>query len=208
MGITLQGARALKSVKSRSMKLIATKDSIKRRRQTYRGATFAITAAVTAALLSACNPSEPAAPNASLSATTSSASLSKSSPLSSPLAKLGVLSFTQPSAGKGGITGRLVSKLNGYETPYIGGDLYLGSFLAADKPDAPPVVAFSVEIDPKAVVYQADGQFAFTNIQPGTYTLIVWNPENSFVVEQPGIGAVKVVVEADKVIELGTIAIP
>jgi hypothetical protein len=188
--------------------MYVTKEFLKRARQAWRSVVYVLTAAVTMMALSACSSSEPAAPNAPNASTTSTTSLSESSPLNSPLAKPGALSFPQPSTGMGGATGRLVSKLNGYETPYVGGDLYLGSFLAADKPDAPPVVAFSVDIDPKALVYQADGQFAFTNVKPGTYTLIVWNPETSFVVEQPGVGAVKVVIEPDKVLELGTIQIP
>jgi hypothetical protein len=146
-------------------------------------------------LLSACNANTPAIP--------------LSSPLGSPLAQPSVvLSYAKPSAGKGAATGRLVTQANGQEIGYLGGDLYLAGFLAGSKSDAPPIVSFSVDINPKAVVYQADGQFAFTDIAPGTYTLVVWNPATSFIVENPGKGAVVVVIEPDKVAEIGKILIP
>ncbi len=152
-----------------------------------------IATAVAALALSACNSTDSTLPLAS--------------PLSSPLAKPASLSYAKPSVGKGGATGRLVSMANGQELGYVGGDLYLGAFLPGSKADAPPMVAFSTDSDPKAVVYQTDGQFAFTDIAPGTYTLIVWNPNTSFVVERPGQGAVKVVIEPDKTIDLGTLTI-
>ncbi|NJM42185.1 MAG: hypothetical protein HC853_16265 [Anaerolineae bacterium] len=115
------------------------------------------------------------------------------SPLNSPLPNNAPdgLDYPKPSAGKGAITGRLVTMLNGLETGYKGGDLYLGVFFAGSKADAPLMVSVSPDTDPKAVVYGNDGRFAFTDIAPGTYTLVVWNPTTSFVVEKPGEGAVK-----------------
>jgi hypothetical protein len=97
--------------------------------------------------------------------------------------------------------------LNGLETGYKGGDLYLGVFFAGSKADAPPMVSVSPDTDPKAVLYSNDGRFAFTDITPGIYTLVVWNPTTSFVVEKPGEGAVKIVVDADKVVDVGSIPI-
>jgi hypothetical protein len=144
--------------------------------------------------LSACNATTPAMP--------------LTSPLSSPLALSSSLSFAKPNAGKGAATGRLITMVNGQETGYVGGDLFLAGFLVGSKPEAPPMVSFSVDSSPKAVMYQADGQFAFTNIAPGTYTLIVWNPSTSFIVENPGKGAVTVVIEADKVTKVDNILVP
>lgn len=145
--------------------------------------------------LSACNASAPAIP--------------LNSPLGSPLdASPSALSYAKPGAGKGAATGRLFTRANGLELGYVGGDLYLGGFLAGSKSDAPPIVSFSVDSNPKAVVYQADGQFAFTDIAPGTYTLVLWSPATSFIVENPGKGAVTVVIQPDKVTELGSILIP
>jgi hypothetical protein len=150
--------------------------------------------AIVIMLLSACNANTPAIP--------------LSSPLGSPLAQPSVLSYARPSAGKGAATGRLVTQANGQEIGYQGGDLYLAGFLAGSNSDAPPIVSFSVDGNPKAAVYLADGQFAFTDIAPGTYTLVVWNPATSFVVENPGKGAVVVVIEPDKVAEIGKILVP
>jgi hypothetical protein len=71
------------------------------------------------------------------------------------------------------------------------------------------MVSFSENVDPKAGVYQSDGNFVFGNIQPGEYALIVWNPVSSFVVELPdGGGMIQVKVEPNTIANLGTIVIP
>ena len=145
--------------------------------------------------LSACNSSTPALP--------------LTSPLGSPLnSSPSALSYAKPGAGKGAATGRLFTRSNGLEIGYVGGDLYLAGFLAGSRSDAPPIVSFSVDSNPKAVVYQADGQFAFTDIAPGTYTLVLWSPATSFIVENSDKGAVTVVIQPDKVTEIGSILIP
>ena len=153
-----------------------------------------------------------------LAACTTSLPAPTASPLTSPLpsreeqAPVATIPPTLvapvPEAGKGGIIGRLASgSLNG--PGYVGGDLYLGSLIPADDPKAQPMVSFSEGIDPKAGVYQSDGRFAFNNVQPGNYALVVWNPVTSFVVELPnGGGMVQVKVEPDKVTDLGVIVIP
>lgn len=113
-----------------------------------------------------------------------------------------------PEAGKGGIMGRLVAGSS--DGPgYFGGDLYLGSLIPASDPSAQPMISFSENVDPKADVYQSDGRFAFNNVQPGNYALVVWTPGISFVVELPnGGGMVQVKVEPGKVTDLGVLVIP
>jgi len=111
-------------------------------------------------------------------------------------------------AGKGGVIGRLVA--GSADGPgYVGGDLYLGSLIPASDPQAQPMVSFSENVDPKAGVYQSDGNFVFGNIQPGEYALVVWNPVSSFVVELPdGGGMIRVKVEPNTITNLDTIVIP
>ena len=133
------------------------------------------------------------------------------SPIISPIPGPGVataaLEYPPPQPGLGAVVGRLVA---GSETGlgYVGGDLYLGSLIPGSDPNAQPVVAFSEGVDPKAVVYNQDGTFAFTNIVPGTYALAVWTPANSFVIEAPGGALIEVVVRADQTTDLGTIVVP
>jgi hypothetical protein len=57
------------------------------------------------------------------------------------------------------------------------------------------------------VVHEPDGKFAFTNVPPNTYALIIWTPVGGFPLEPPERGFIKVVVEADKITDLGTIVL-
>jgi len=132
------------------------------------------------------------------------------SPLPTPTATVVEPPVARPvsEAGKGGVIGRLVAGSPDGQG-YVGGDLYLGSLIPASDPTVQPMVSFSENVDPKAGVYQSDGNFSFGNIQPGEYALIVWNPVSSFVVESPnGGGMVRVKVEPNTVTNLGTIVIP
>ena len=137
---------------------------------------------------------------------------SVSSPVSTPapssIATPTVLVQPTLNPGLGGITGKLVSgSVTG--RAYIGGDLYLGRLIPGSDPKGQPTVALSNDVDPKTDVHNPDGQFNFTDIKPGNYALVIWNPTNSFVVEFPnGGGMIQVKVEPDKVTDLGTIVIP
>jgi len=90
----------------------------------------------------------------------------------------------------------------------MAGDLFLGKLIPADQPGAPPAVAFSEQTDLRASVRNSDGTFAFSDIAPGTYALIVWTPLTSFVIEAASGGLLKAVVEADRTNDLGTVVIP
>jgi len=52
------------------------------------------------------------------------------------------------------------------------------------------------------------GRFAFPDLEPGTYALILWTPARSFVINDPETGqGLLVTVEAGVIIELGKIAV-
>lgn len=147
-------------------------------------------------LVAACASPQPA-PSTSILATQAP------SPVSTP----SVLRYATPRQGLGGITGRLVAgSVNG--PGYMGGDLYLGRLIPGSDPKAPPAVAFSNDSDPKADIYNTDGTFAFTNVQPGNYALVMWNPALDFVIEYPKGTLLEVTVTQNKVTDLGTIVIP
>jgi hypothetical protein len=112
-----------------------------------------------------------------------------------------------PRPGTGVVIGKVApASKTGYH--YSAQDLYLGKLLPAGQPDAQPAVSFTFGTDPGTTVHNPDGTFAFTNIVPGTYVLIIWAPENSFVVKLPEGGLIKVVIEKDKVTDLGNIVLP
>jgi hypothetical protein len=87
-------------------------------------------------------------------------------------------------------------------------DLYLGKLLPAEQPNADPAVSFTFGVNPGTSVHNSDGTFAFTDVVPGTYVLIIWSPENSFVIKSPQGGLIKVVVEKDKITDLGSVVLP
>ena len=130
------------------------------------------------------------------------------SPLNTPASPAPSNPAPTPKSGTGAVIGRTVAgSLDG--PGYVGDELYLGSLIPASDPQAEPMISLSENVDPKADIYQSDGYFAFNNVQPGNYALVMWNPVSSFVVELPnGSGMVQVKVEPDKVTDLGVIVIP
>jgi hypothetical protein len=111
-----------------------------------------------------------------------------------------------PRPGTGVVIGKLVSASQ-TDFPYTAQDLYLGRMIPAAQPNAEPAVAFTYGDDPGTTVRYPDGTFAFTDVVPGTYVLLIWTPGNSFVIEAPEGGLIKVVVEADKTTDLGNVVL-
>jgi hypothetical protein len=87
-------------------------------------------------------------------------------------------------------------------------DLYLGKLLPAMQPNAKPAISFTFGVDSGTTVHNPDGTFAFTDVVPDTYVLIIWTPENSFVIDSPEGGFIKVIVEMDKITDLGDVVLP
>lgn len=118
-----------------------------------------------------------------------------------------VAPYPKPRPGTGAVIGKL--ELAVLDNPAYGaGDLFLGRLIPASVPDAPPVVSFDYNSDPRTVVHEPNGTFAFTNVVPGNYALLIWTPAIGFVVEKPEGGLVVVVIEMDKTIDLGIIRLP
>lgn len=116
------------------------------------------------------------------------------------------LEIPEPEADSGIVTGQLLTPGPG-GSPYIG-SLYLASTIASDQEGFPPIVAFSDQVDPLAVQDQS-GRFLFTDIAPGNYSLVIWNPVASTVIEEPGTNDYMVFeVKAGEVTDLGVIGIP
>ena len=87
-------------------------------------------------------------------------------------------------------------------------DLYLARSVSANQSGSSPIISFSFSTDPHTVVHDPDGRFAFTDVEPGTYVLIVWMPGLYLVIQNEDGEPEPVVVEADKIIDVGTIVAP
>lgn len=111
-----------------------------------------------------------------------------------------------PKTDLGIVTGKLLSS-DPDNPPYIA-TLYLGSTIKADKEGFPPMVSLSADTDPKAL--QDDtGAFLFTDVKPGIYALVVWDPYNSVVVQdEKKENYLTFEVKAGEVTDLGTILYP
>jgi hypothetical protein len=127
--------------------------------------------------------------------------------VSSPTAELPeVLEIPEPGEDSGIVTGQLLSPGPG-GTPYIGA-LYLANTIPSDQEGFPPIVSLSDQTDPLAVQDQT-GRFLFTEITPGTYALVLWNPVASTVIEEPGTNEYMIFeVQPGEVTDLGIIGIP
>ncbi len=120
------------------------------------------------------------------------------SSLSSPTA------IPTPVPTKGAITGQLISRKSG--SPIGGLIVYLGN-ISYLQPDSIPVITMRQQGSPHTMADES-GHFAFLNVEPGTYALILWTPINSSVIDDPETGkAFLVTVEAGVITELGKITV-
>lgn len=115
-----------------------------------------------------------------------------------------------PIRGWGKIIGRAVQPPGrvGHPSFIVSGELYLGQYVPASDPKLPPAIAVSPVDAPHAQVDQTTGDFVFTDVAPGKYALVMIGFSESFVFEKPnGGGGLEVVVEADKITNLGNVTL-
>jgi len=106
-----------------------------------------------------------------------------------------------PANDSGIITGKLL--VEGSREAYLGANLVLGEVVEADQPGYPPLVSYSEDSNPKAVLAK-NGSFLFVNIHPGKYSIVLTNPLAANLIEDPITGGTLIItVEAGKVIDLG-----
>ena len=149
------------------------------------------------------NPSEPPEPTVKVDSP-----LTVTSPLSPPAAvesskSLMRTPLPQPPEGKGAVTGRMINVATGQRM--IAMTVYLGDVASMGESEG-NVVTIKENASPHTLT-DADGYFALTDIEPGTYALVLWTPLNSIVVEDPD-NAGKyflVTVESAKITDLGEV---
>lgn len=111
-----------------------------------------------------------------------------------------------PKTDSGIVIGKLLSSDSG-NPPYMA-TLFLGSTITADKSDFPPLVSLHEDIDPKGT-QDTTGAFVFTDIAPGIYAIIVWDPYASVVIQDEAKENYRTFeVKAGEITDLGTILYP
>jgi hypothetical protein len=106
-----------------------------------------------------------------------------------------------PLVDSGIVTGKIL--IEGSREPYLGANLFLGEVVDATQPGYPPLIGYSENSDPKAVIAQ-DGSFLFLNIKPGRYGIVMVNPLSANLIQNLDTGDTLIItVEAGKENSLG-----
>lgn len=113
-------------------------------------------------------------------------------------------SIPTPTSSKGAITGRFVDYQSGEPGPEI--VLYLGELSPVDLDgEETHIVSMNPDSSPSAATDKG-GYFAFQEVEPGTYAIVMWTPGNSWVVSDPDTNLdILVTVEAGEITDLGEI---
>ena len=110
----------------------------------------------------------------------------------------------RPASGMANLRGSLVLT----DRTILLGELFLAKAMPTDNPEV-----YLLELDektaPRAMIDRATGQFLFTNVEPGTYGLIVWEPMSSASVNDPKTGqTLYIQLTSDEVTDVGTLTFP
>lgn len=107
-----------------------------------------------------------------------------------------------PAPTKGAIVGQLIGRESG--RPEGGLIVYLGEVEYLE-PTPVPIVTMRQQSSPHTSTDDS-GHFAFLDLEPGTYALILWTPMNSIVIDDPETGeGLFLVVQAGSITDLGEI---
>lgn len=88
------------------------------------------------------------------------------------------------------------------------GELFLAESVQTSDPNI-RVPALDIDHAPKAYFQRQTGDFIFTDVPPGTYGLVVWEPFNSFLVDDPETGGTLFIsVKANDILDLGELSLP
>ena len=131
------------------------------------------------------------------------------SPLHSSLQPVSVSKPTsilsiQPAPGTATVVGIL--KIEHTDQPMAGVELYLALHIGVD--ENTPIYSLEPSSAPHAVV-ENNGRFVFKDVPPGRYSIVVWNPFNSFLVRDPKTGLELVIdVRPNQIYDLGILFEP
>lgn len=139
----------------------------------------------------------------------------KASPIVTPVQAAKVVSPVQtPGAGlpewnSKPVSGRAILRGRVIVAPTVLlGELYLAKAMPTSNP-AIDLLELDEKVSPRALIDRKTGDFIFTNIAPGKYGLIAWEPMGSISVNDPKTGqTLFVTLGADQVTDIGTLGVP
>ena len=155
-----------------------------------------------AAAISSCRSG--AAPSSTV--TLQAAIATPSSPASATESVAAPTSIPRPSQDEGAITGRLVDHISG--APAREMVIYLGQLSPVTIGGSDSHLITVLPSSSPRSATDEQGYFAFGDIEPGTYAMIVWSPVNSWVVSDPETGLdILVTVERGAITDLGRVLV-
>jgi hypothetical protein len=119
----------------------------------------------------------------------------------------GALNIPALEAGLGGVRGKFVAETRDAQS-FLVGDIYLAPVIYSQGKTSIPFVSLDPAKDPKAALRNRDQEFAFVNIKPGLYGLVIHSPVSDYLALDPNTGgSLRFEVKPDEMIDLGTIVI-
>jgi hypothetical protein len=88
------------------------------------------------------------------------------------------------------------------------GELFLASAMPTSQPGV-DVLELDTGTAPRAVIDRDTGRFVFSDVQPGRYGVIAWEPMSSAALVEPSTGETLFLdIVADKIVDVGTLYYP
>jgi hypothetical protein len=158
-------------------------------------------------VIGACaRPAEKATPSQSTSSDSPIAAQEQSSPLSPPASPSTELDMNvKPSPGKAVLKGRIDRS---QPSNVLLGEMFLGKAVPTSNPEV-DLIELDEKTAPKALVRRDTGDFIFIDVEPGKYGLIVWQPTDSHLVDDPKTQqTLFVTLEPNQTQDVGTLRLP
>ncbi len=89
----------------------------------------------------------------------------------------------------------------------VGVDVFLSQLLGATSDSNAPIFGMDLKTAPHAVTDQF-GRFVFTDVVPGKYAFILWNPMSSMMAKSADGQGLQVTVEPQKAVTVGILTEP
>lgn len=131
--------------------------------------------------------------------------LAHTSPLVTPTTSAFVPTpIPSPLPDKGAITGQFVDYVSG--EPAVEMVIYLGELSPLSTGDSESHVVTMLPSSSPSTTTDKQGHFAFLDVEPGIYAMVMWTPMNSWVVSDPETKLdILVTVEAGMITDMGEI---
>ncbi len=135
--------------------------------------------------------------------------LSFTSPLPADPGQIAVEEYTlevpEPEAGKGAVRGRLVIANESLQF-YLAGQVYLAPLNYMEGDVQVPYISVDTARDPLEDL-RNEGEFAFLNVEPGEYGIVVYTPLTSYAIPGEEEGLLIIEVQEGEILDVGDIVL-